>query len=180
MKTLVELFKEKGFSYYQTDKGTCPHYYLEVYDKLFEPFQDKEINLFEVGYDLGGSCKLWADYFSKAKIKAIDIRSYPKPTYSDRISLEVINVNNITPNYFLNFLPDIVIDDGSHKTQDQIHLVKSAYPMLRSGGLILIEDLIDIDKQKIEFEKIGIPFEIVDLRRSGGKIDDVLIIYRKS
>ena len=42
---LVELFKT---GIYHTDKG-YPHHYLELYDELFAPFQDKPINVFEVG-----------------------------------------------------------------------------------------------------------------------------------
>lgn len=165
---------------YLTDKGSI-HLYLPIYDRLFTPYRDREINIFEVGYQYGGSCELWGKYFPKAKIKAIDneIACSELPILSDRITLDIIDVKNITSDYFKDFQPDIAIDDGSHILDEQIHFIKTVYPVLKNGGLMILEDIQDIDEQTISFRSLGIHFEIIDLRNINGRYDDVLIIYRK-
>jgi hypothetical protein len=175
--TLSELYSSNRPKY-PTDKVTR-HHYLPVYDKLFTPYRDKRINLLEIGVKFGGSLKLWDDYFTKATIRGIDVSlMYLKCRYSNKVSLELINSNQLTDKYFLGFIPNIVIDDGSHRTEDQIHVIKTVYPVL--NGLLIIEDIRDIDKSKGEFDALGFPYEIYDMRfHSKGKIkDDVLLIYR--
>lgn len=174
--TLVELFKKGGTERYDSDKGSR-HSYLPVYDNLFFPFKHKNINLFEVGYCNGGSCKLWDDYFSVAQIKIIDIEG--TSFVSGRIQFEIKDVMDLTPEYFDDFLPDIALDDGSHHIEEQIHFIKTVYPILRKGSILIIEDVEDIDNQKKEFDKLNIPYEIIDLRHIKNRSDDVLILYRK-
>ena len=179
MKTLIELFTEKGSEYYNTDKGT-DHNYLKDYDELFLPFRDKEINVFEVGFYLGGSCKLWEDYFIKAKIKFIDINpNCILESVSGRASLDIMDVMNLTTDYFDTFPPDIAIDDSFHTLEGQIHFIKVTYPALRTGGLLVIEDIIDLDNYKSAFLELNIPFEIIDRRKEQMRTDEVLLIFRK-
>jgi hypothetical protein len=179
MKTLVELFAEKGSKYYKTDKGT-DHDYLKVYDELFAPFKDKEINIFEVGFYLGGSIRLWEDYFTKAQIRCIDINPKCKLlSLYDRSTLEIMDVMNLTTDYFENFPPDIAIDDSFHTLEGQLHFIKVVYPALRKGGLLIVEDIIDIDRYRDSFLELGIPFEMIDRREEVGRSDEILLIFRK-
>lgn len=179
MKTLVKLLSKKGIKYYNTDKGTY-HNYLIYYDKLFLPFRNKKINIFEVGFYLGGSCKLWEDYFTKAKIKFIDIDSNCiLESTSGRASLDIMDVMNLTTDYFDTFPPDIAIDDGSHTIESQIHFIEVTYPALRSGGLLIVEDVYLEKYGLLEFDKINIPYEIIDRRTEQSRVDEVLLIFRK-
>lgn len=168
--TLCELQKKNN---YTTDKGTT-HSYLEVYDKLFKPFQDKEINLLEVGIATGGSLKLWEDYFSKAHIWGVDIINEIQYKYSDRVYTTFHSFRDIDFSLYL----DIVIDDGSHFVKDQISLIEYLWPSVRKGGLIVIEDLHDYDNNIPKFIKLGIDFEAMDMRDKGPD-DNVLLIFRK-
>ncbi len=162
--TLIE-FNKKG-ELFLTDKGSI-HNFLSIYEELFCSFRYKEINIFEVGYQNGASCKLWNDYFPKAKIKSIDICHWTPSVIElvtrikfniinyyippgDRVSLELMDVKDITAEYFSDFPPDIAIDDGSHYIQEQIHFIKIIYPILKEGGLLIIEDIQDINNDKIE------------------------------
>jgi SAM-dependent methyltransferase len=187
--TLIELYKKNnGLRKYGQDK--FGHHYAEVYDILFAPLQDKEINIFEVGFFTGGSCRLWLDYFPNAKVKCIDIHpqahSRVLGTYiaNPRFNFEVMDSNNLTPEYVKDFNPDIFIDDGSHILNDQLYIVKTVYPVLKPGGLLIIEDVQDIDKDKLLFEELGYEFVVADMRPDSEKLrkaapDSVLIIYRK-
>jgi hypothetical protein len=187
MKTLNELNNYEGK--FLSDKGVL-HNYLPVYEKLFAPFRNRRINLFEVGFQYGGSAKLWELYFTRAKIKSIDIDcSFPFKNeaialnietefqFTDRVQMEFRDSMTLTPEYFYDFVPDIAIHDGLHEVNNMIHFIKIVYPIMKNG-LLIIEDVQDIDNEKTEFEKLNIPFEIVDLR-SSGRTDDVLLIYRK-
>jgi trans-aconitate methyltransferase len=185
--TLLELYeKNGGHKRYGQDK--FGHHYAEIYDILFAPLQDKEINIFEVGFFTGGSCRLWLDYFPKAKVKCIDIN----PLFNSEVfgafaikdpdfSFEVKDSNTLTPEYFDDFPPDIFIDDGSHILADQLHIIKTVYPILKSGALLIIEDVQDIDNDRKVFEELGWPFSVADMRHPNGRLatDAVLIIYKK-
>lgn len=175
--TLTEL---AGFENnpYLTDKGTT-HSYLSVYDKLFYHSKNSKINILEIGFQHGGSCKLWEDYFPNAQIIGLDITDENiKIPGSERVQLIVKDSNTLTKKYF-KVIPDIVIDDASHLLEDQIHVIKTIYPILKKGGMIIIEDVPDIDNQKKEFEKIKIPFLILDLRGERNQADNVLLIFVK-
>ena len=191
MKPLAELNFYTG--YFLTSKGTL-HTYLPVYDKLFTPFRDKKINIFEVGYLFGGSAKLMELYFPKAIIKTIDVTTtFPYSWCKEaeargettniemgsRTSMELKDSLTLTPDYFTDFVPDIAIDDGGHSLESQLHFVKTVYPVLREGGLLIVEDIQDYDNQKEEFEKLGYKFYTIDKRNETGRYDDVLLIYKK-
>jgi hypothetical protein len=176
MKTLVELFKT---GLYDTDKGS-DHNYLRDYDKLFYPYRDRKINIFEVGYYRGGSCKLWEDYFLKAKIKFVDYNpDCILNSTSGRVSLDIVDSMTLTPDYFKDFPPDIAIDDSYHSIESQIHFIQTIYPVLRPGGLLIVEDITDLDTFKPAFDALNIPYEIIDRRIEQNRTDEVLLIFRK-
>jgi hypothetical protein len=182
---LTSLYLLGGQECYPTDKDTR-HSYLSVYDELFKQFQYSNINIFEVGYFIGGSCKLWIDYFPNAQVRSIDnlsevpdeLKAQCRQPLESRIRLDLISINELTERYFDDFKPTIVIDDGSHLIQDQIKLVQITYPVLVPGGLIIIEDIQNMEYVE-EFKKLGYGFEIHDRRNVKGCEDDILIIFRK-
>lgn len=181
--TLVELYKNNnGYKRYGQDK--FGHHYAEIYDEIFKPLQDKEINIFEIGFFVGGSCRLWLDYFPNAKVKCIDVNDKANTRGSSyflespRFELEIKNSNTIDEQYVKDLDVDIFIDDGSHVLEDQLYIVQTVYPALKEGALLIIEDVLNIDKVKVEFEKLGYPFSVADMR-VGPALDSVLIIYKK-
>jgi len=176
--TLTELNKREIDGFFLTDKGWT-HNYLPAYEKLFLPFKEAKINIFEVGYQHGGSALLWEKYFPNAKIRTIDIdHCVPFPPVG-RITLELKDIRKTTSKYFDDFPPTIAIDDGTHLLEDQIHFIRTVYPVLKPGGLLIVEDIQNIEMQKVVFESLGIPFEVFDLRHIANRYDDVFILYRK-
>jgi hypothetical protein len=187
--SLSELNREG--QYFLTDKGVI-HDYLPYYDLMFNEFRNKEINIFEIGYQYKGSLRLWEKYFLYAKIRAIDITE-ERPFIEDakalnllteietgsRVKTEIKDLNTLTKRYFKDFIPDIVIEDSSHELQDQLFIIRLIYPLLRKGGLLIIEDIQDLDNQKSEFEKLGYEFYIIDKRNETGRYDEVLLIFKK-
>ena len=178
MISLQELWQSKGYSYYPTDKG-LQHSYLDAYTELFEEFQDEKINLIEIGIYLGGSIRLFEDWFTRATIRGYDVtleRLRVKPKRSEMI---IKNCNDFSEDEFKEFPPHIIIDDGSHLLEDQLRTVEICYPQLEPGGMLIIEDIADIQNQKKEFDKLGIPYELRDLRLQKQRWDDVLLIFHK-
>ncbi len=177
--TLVELFNLKGYSYYPTDKNTA-HSYLDTYEKLFSKYKDDKFSFFEVGVREGGSIRLWGDYFTKAKIYGYDIiDSAYKNIFNERTKYIVKDINKVTDEEIKELEIKIALDDGSHMLEDQLNFVKKFYPNILDGGMVIIEDIQNIDSDKKYFEELGYPFEIIDLRSIKGRYDDVILLFKK-
>lgn len=176
--SLLELNKSDVTGFFLSDKGWL-HNYLPSYEKIFTPYRDLDINIFEVGYLNGGSCQLFEKFFSVAKIKAIDITPCIPPPTSNRVKVELMDARDLTQEYFKDFVPTIAIDDGSHLLEDQVSFIITVYPVLAEGGILIVEDIQNIEKQKVVFDCLNIPYEIIDVRHTSGRYDDVFLLYRK-
>lgn len=184
--TLTELFQQHGRGKYLTDKGD-DHSYFEIYDEMFREFQDKPCNFFEAGVQSGGDLKLFDDYFTQARIIGIDnnevlVKYAPASNhYSPRVEVLLFDVRELTAQFFIdrNFMPDIAIDDCTHYLADQLHFVKTLYPIIKPGGLLIVEDIMERELMA-ELDKLGWPYEFLDMKNlRPDKEDNALIIYRK-
>lgn len=173
--TLLDLFNTGN---YPTDKGTL-HSYIPFYDLLFSKFKYKSINVLEVGIQFGFSIKLWAEYFPNATIFGYDIIDSVTEVLPNNIKKTIKNANQITDHEFHNSPLTIAIDDGSHLINDQLNFVKNIYPQIISGGILIIEDIADIESNKKHFDNLNIPYSIIDMRNIKNRYDDVLIIFIK-
>jgi hypothetical protein len=57
-----------------TDKNTL-HSYLDLYYSLLHKKKYTAQNILEIGIHIGGSIKLWYDFFPNAKIYGLDSRN---------------------------------------------------------------------------------------------------------
>ena len=136
MKSLIDIGKK-----YPTSKNKFG--FVELYDVFFKQYQNKNINILEIGVDNGDSLRLWREYFSKANICGIDI----KKKNFDITGVEIM-CGSQSDNSFLksvvskyqNF--DIIIDDGSHISKDIISSFKYLFNHLNRDGIYIIEDLV--------------------------------------
>jgi hypothetical protein len=69
---------------------------------------------------------------------------------------------------------DFVIDDASHKLEDQLKALRWL-PKIKPGGRLIIEDIQDIDNAITAFQETGVAFNVIDLRHIKGRYDDVII-----
>ncbi len=119
---------------YSTDKGD--HNYIKYYSEWFAPYQDKEINLLEVGVENGGSIKLWRDYFTKGTVYGME----KAEVYGGDFKCDSLNKKEVDKALGdLKF--DIIIDDGDHHPESQIKTYKNLKNRLNDGGLYVIEDI---------------------------------------
>jgi cephalosporin hydroxylase len=153
---------------YDTDKGTY-HSYINKYDELFAPFQDKRINFLEIGCLTCGSIKMFNEYFAQGHIYGIDNWEQNTDHMGQLLQNKGINltqiVDDINQNYpkvklitcdstnkdavvkKLNGMKfEIIIDDGDHRTQSQFETFKNFIPLLEKGGVYVIEDVGNVQE----------------------------------
>ena len=125
-----------------TDKSSRGHNYTPMYEHWMGCKRDLPINLVEIGIGLGGSARMWRQYFPKGNITMID--NFREFAASPReIPGVVIFEGNQDDPLVWKSIPDnldFVIDDGSHKPMDCINSVILGFSKLTSGGLWFIED----------------------------------------
>jgi len=120
--------------------------YLRNYEKYFDPFVNKEINLLEIGVFKGESLLFWRDYFLKGTIFGLDVNKVDLEDPTGRIhiyqgaqqDLKILDIigKKAAPNGF-----DIIIDDASHVGEfTQISFWHLFHNYLKPGGIFIIED----------------------------------------
>lgn len=142
MKSLDAIAIEMG-----TDKSSNGHSYCQYYDMILSPLRDKEINLLEIGVDKGDSLKMWHEYSPKAMIHGIDIRGdYGYLEELGRIYTHIVDQSKkgdlvLFAEQYSDYFT-IMVDDGSHQSEDMVLTFETLFPYLRSGGYYIIEDLL--------------------------------------
>lgn len=117
--------------------------YLPNYDRLFRGLRDRPIRLMEIGVQNGGSLEIWAKYFThpNSKILGVDInRECLNLRYTDT-RIWVAHGDATKELDYIKTEYDIIIDDGSHKPEDQMQSFDSWWPQIKDGGIYVVEDL---------------------------------------
>ena len=133
--SLIDIAKK-----YPTSKND--HEYIQFYETYFHNFRNKDINILEIGIERGDSLRMWREYFTKAKICAIDILD--RNISVDNTDIMIGDQSNLD---FLKKITDkygkfdIIIDDGSHLAKDVKKSFELLFPSLKENGLYVIEDI---------------------------------------
>ena len=129
---------------------------LEELDRFFRTSRTEAAAIFELGIWDGGSTAFWFEYFRPDKLVAIDyldreddpafrayverqklsnsLKTYWRTDQSDREQLRAIVGQEFA-------VPlDLVIDDASHELHATRASFDTLFPLLRPGGLYLVED----------------------------------------
>ena len=127
-----------------TDKGPSQHNYTELYERLFFPWKDEPIKIFEIGIASGGSLKMWQAYFPQARIFAVDILAKPefdnarvKTLVADQANRDQLQQAIDTAGSDIH----ILIDDGGHTMEQQQVSLGFLFKHVRPGGYYVIEDV---------------------------------------
>jgi len=119
--------------------------FLDAYDTHFSRYRGTDVTMLEIGVSMGGSLEMWRDYFGqKATICGIDVN----PDCANRVSSpNKVRIGSQDDPDFLHGVigeigqPDIILDDGSHIGRHQTASFHILFPLLKEGGLYVIEDL---------------------------------------
>ena len=153
---------DKLFEYFNSDKGEYflnqyvqpikknlnkikGHGYSKLYEKIFLNLKEKSIEVLELGSFYGNASAALFFYFKNAKIFSGDINpdmfryssERVKNFYVDTGSRDSIN-NNIVNN---KMSYDFIIEDASHMLKDQIISLFILFPLIKSGGFFIVEEL---------------------------------------
>jgi predicted O-methyltransferase YrrM len=160
---------------YDTDKSSqrsnITHYrhchpYTLFYDSLFKNRRNEPLQIAELGILYGGSLLMWKDYFKHATIYGFEyndklIDKFKRNCDNDRITLAKIDVKNkdsiIHAFRTLHVTYDIIIEDTTHKFEDQIRVIEQVYHYLKPGGILIIEDIFkstDVNEYKNALQPI--------------------------
>lgn len=150
MKRLTYLANKCG-----TDKGTVfgpQHGFTEIYDDYFQKIADncysnnRKVNILEIGVLDGESLQTYNRFFDKnCEIYGIDIDDCTKHS-SSNIHIDICDQGNrseledfLKRNNNIKF--DIIIDDGCHRSKEQLITLSSLHKSLSKNGIYIIEDL---------------------------------------
>ena len=196
---------------YGSDKGTRgkitqiqrwpSHTYTDIYTFLFDHSKNSVKLVLECGIGSndekvtsnmtssgvpGASLRMWRDYFQHAEIVGIDIDV--KALFDeDRITTyQVDQTDSASINSFIDRSKiseiDLVIDDGLHEFHAAKSLFENIFPLTRSGGIYVIEDVLlaQLAVYKRYFDGLGLDISYILLHRHKLINDDnFLIIIRK-
>lgn len=133
---------------YQTDKWGR-HFYTPIYDKWFSLLRYKPIRLLEIGVggyakpNVGGnSLRMWKRYFPKGHITGVDL--YDKSALQES-RLDIVQGDQADADFLKELTRrkgpfDIIIDDGSHVQSHIIASFEALFPLMKPGGIYVIED----------------------------------------
>lgn len=178
------------------DKNTT-HSYFGLYQELFEPIRKTAKNILEIGVGdfgskNGGSILLWKLFFKNADIHAVDIISENRvydlvlqdnkiKTYLETNAYDLNFVNNFKEN---NTFFDVIIDDGPHTFESQRNFIKLYSNLLTENGILVIEDIQDIEWVKKFKEEtpdhLKKYIHVYDLRHIKNRYDDIVFVINKN
>lgn len=180
-ETLTQIFQRHGVfggDAGHGDKGST-HSYLETYERILEPFRDSG-SLLEIGLANGKSMDMWSEYFGPyASLTGVDISVvFDTDHYDSRV--KIIEADATNPRV-LDFLRgqqfDVIIDDGSHLQADQEATFRLLSPLVKKGGVYVIEDVLNLEISGPSLTRLHTDCSVVDLRKVKGRFDDVLLLY---
>ncbi len=154
---------------YGTDKSPINpkghrHPYTPVYTMLLSPLKNRPITFAEIGIAGGASACMWSGYFTHpdTKIRMFDRdekfiadcrEGVGEGTGEMRLTAEKmdVGVDGDVARTLGDTEYDVILDDSSHEFGHQMRIVREAFPKLKRGGMLIVEDVFrSIDEAEYE------------------------------
>jgi hypothetical protein len=126
--------------------GTDQVAYMPYFVQHFHSLQASEFTMLEIGVYHGQSLEVWKEIFPRAKIYALDIN--PEcAQYADPPRVQITIGSQADPSVLSKWVKqisdpiDVIVDDGSHVMEHLRTSFTHLFPMLRPGGVYVLEDL---------------------------------------
>lgn len=125
-------------------------HYLPVYEELFSKLNVGSVKMLEVGIQHGGSYRLWSNFFGRELLDwtglDIDRRCEALNDRLDEMQGKVLIGSQSDPRFLSKVITergpfDVVIDDGSHRSDDIIAAFQVLSSAVKPGGFYVIEDV---------------------------------------
>ena len=128
-------------------------HYFEIYERHLARFRGEAATICEVGVNAGGSLKAYRNYFGeRATIIGVDLFNSSfmedNPVYGRPRMFVGDQGSAAFWRSFRERVPrlDVLIDDGGHTATLQVTTLEEMLPHLAPGGVLLTEDIIDVNK----------------------------------
>jgi hypothetical protein len=160
------------------DKGSL-HSYIDIYAKQMR--RKKNIDLLEVGVWRGYSLAMWQDYFTDSRIVGVDIDLSRCELDVDARRCDATNPGELQM-ALGDMRFDYIIDDGSHRLEDQVASFGVLWDRLKPAGKYFVEDIQNDYALAVLIDTIkaaGAEPIIYDLRAHKGRYDDILLMVVK-
>jgi demethylmacrocin O-methyltransferase len=146
------------------------HPYTPVYSLLFGHLRGRPVRFAEIGLAMGASAEMWCKYFEHpdALILGFDrdqgINRVVEGRVEDsrlRTGLMDVSVDGAVRAALEGAAAagscdasyDVIIDDSSHTHEHQIRIIREALPFVKSGGMLIIEDIFRSTAEE-EYERL--------------------------
>jgi hypothetical protein len=167
---------------YRTDKVVAG--YTKFYAELFEPHRQEVKKVMEIGigsresmkhvpdYIVGASLFMWRDYFSDAQIYGLD-NNVDSLIEGDRIKslscdqADIVDLSRAAAWAGDGF--DFILDDGDHRAASQWPAFHVLFPLVKPGGLYIIEDA-DAADGNMQTLQAAMPWAAAHSLPEGGKL----------
>lgn len=149
----MKSFNEIG-AFYGTDKadislhghfaGNPGHNYMRYYERMLGTYRADELTIVEIGVQYGYSLQAWDEIFPNANVHGIDKSPLCAQEHMTRAKLHTFDATNLEEctAFFTKLGPvDVLIEDASHQSQEQVNLFHALFRYVRSGGFYVIEDI---------------------------------------
>jgi hypothetical protein len=136
------------FSFYTQHRNTRVmhkwEHYFDIYERFLSPIRRTNPVVLEIGVQLGGSIEMWRDYFGPTT-HIFGIDNNPDAKQHEDIATKIFIGDQQDRNFLRSVIqeigrPDVVIDDGGHRANQQITAFEELYPALSDDGVYIVED----------------------------------------
>ncbi len=119
-------------------------HYLPVYDRMLAKCGGTSVKMLEIGVERGGSLDMWHKFYGPdATIFGVDINPECAKRFDPPNQVRIGSQDD--PDFLRAVVaemgaPDVILDDGSHVSTHQRVSFQTLWPLLKTGGLYMIED----------------------------------------
>ena len=175
---------------YGTDRHPgAKHGYTPFYYGLFKDRRESVKKILEIGVGEGAGLRMWQDFFPNAMIYGAD-NDTGRIFKKDRIHVFKCDQSVKEDLKALIELTgsdlDFVVDDGSHKPEDQVLTCLTLMPHLKKETVYIIEDVLDLGavQDGLHEYRCFVP-TLVPARRKFNRwghryIDRLMVVERKN
>lgn len=125
------------------DKSSAGHGFTAIYERYLGSRRRDAVTLLEIGVWRGASLRMWRDYFPLGGIFGIDVNPDAASQAGPRIEIFVGDQadEELLARVVAQTGPlDVVIDDGSHRVEQQMPTLAFLWPHVKPGGIYVVED----------------------------------------
>ena len=115
----------------------------QIYELYLAGRRDEALTIVEFGVEAGGSVRMWRDFFPRAQVIGVDVVA-DRVQYADD-AITILIGDQKDPKILAQIAQrgpiDLVVDDGSHRAEEQQACLLALWPHLAPDGIYVVEDI---------------------------------------